>query len=79
MGEGNGAADPDADDRDHLVALFFSPAESGSVAAAALGSPEPALAAYPQHIPLAARLEQYLAAISGQQRRSLAVTALAGV
>jgi hypothetical protein len=50
---------------------------SCSVITAAFGSPAAALASYPQYVPLVERLERYLAVIPGDQRRSLAVTALA--
>lgn len=50
---------------------------SCSVVRASLGSPAAALAAYPQYAPLAERLDQYVAAIPDDHRRSLAVTALA--
>ncbi|MDX3378472.1 hypothetical protein PV390_29170 [Streptomyces sp. ME02-6991-2A] len=45
--------------------------------AASGGSPEAALAAYPDYVSLVDRLDRYLTAIPGEHRRSLAATALA--
>jgi hypothetical protein len=44
-----------------------------------LGSPAAALALYPEYVPLADRLDRYLAVVPGEQRRGLAVTALTRV
>ncbi len=43
------------------------------------GSPTAGLALYPEYVPLVDRLDRYLAAVPGEQRRGLAVTALTRV
>lgn len=64
-------------DRCRITHESYATYLSCSVVKAGLGSPGVALASYPQYAPLAERLEQYLAAITGDHRRALAVTALA--
>lgn len=66
-------------DRCRTTHESFATYMSCSVVAAGFGSPAAALASYPEYVPLVNRLEQYLAPIPGDHRRSLAATALARV
>ncbi|MET7403183.1 hypothetical protein ABZS66_57860 [Dactylosporangium sp. NPDC005572] len=64
-------------DRCRTTHESFATFASCSAVAAGFGSPEPVLAAYPDYAGLVARLDRYLAAVAGAQRRALAATALA--
>lgn len=64
-------------DRCRMTHESFATYLSCSAVAAGFGSPEPALAAYPDYAALVGRLDRFLAPLAGAQRRALAVTAIA--
>jgi hypothetical protein len=66
-------------DRCRMTHESFATYLSCSAVTVGFGSPTAALALYPEYVPLVDRLDRYLAAVPGDQRRGLAVTALARV
>jgi len=66
-------------DRCRMTHESFATYLSCIAVTASVGSPAAALALYPEYAPMVQRLDRYLAAVPGLQRRGLAVTALARV